>query len=725
MAVQQEIKSQLAKLLATEDIIVEHKHVETAQFNVQSRVLILPLWEKASNYVYDMLVGHEVGHALFTPNEDPPKDVPHSFLNVCEDARIEKLMKRKYMGIAKSFYRGYSEMYDQDFFEIDGEDITKFNLADRANLHFKIGSFLPLSFSPPEKEIITLIQNAETFTDTIAAAKALHNYCKQEQEQESESIQIKEAEAESDALSDIEGSGGVDTDSTGDSDPTISDTDNDAPVESGIDSVDSDLGMDDSSSSVEPEVKTEDVLNNRIKDLTGSEHSYENVYVEIPKVNLDTIIIKNDVVHDEIDNSFRRDEESFVPTSDDLPEHLQYLYSPTCFYKPDTEFNKFKKDAQKEVSYLVKEFECRKSASAYARATTSRTGVLDTKKLHTYKYSEDLFKKINVIPDGKNHGLVFILDWSGSMQYVLQDTLKQLFNLIWFCKKVQIPFEVYAFTNEWNRRGYGCDADEPLKLHYEAKEGLLAVEEHFNLLNVLTSKTNGKTLEHQMLNIWRNAYAFANRCCFNYANRMRLSGTPLNETMIALHQILPKFKKENNVEKVQCIVLTDGEASQIPYHKTVERHWEPEPYLGVNSCNGDASFLRDRKLGKTYKLGYGYHSFTDALIKNLRDRFPSTNFIGIRVLAPRDAKYFIGLYHYGWQEREKVTSEWRKNKSFNITNSGYHAYFGLSSATLAQDAEFDVDDSATKAQIKRAFVKSLKTKKLNKKVLGQFIELVA
>ena len=104
MAVQQEIKSQLAKLLATEDIVVEHKHVETAQFNTDTRVLILPIWEKASNYVYDMLVGHEVGHALFTPNEDPPKHVPHNFLNVCEDARIEKLMKRKYLGIAKSFY---------------------------------------------------------------------------------------------------------------------------------------------------------------------------------------------------------------------------------------------------------------------------------------------------------------------------------------------------------------------------------------------------------------------------------------------------------------------------------------------------------------------------------------------------------------------------------------------------------------------------------------------
>jgi hypothetical protein len=544
-------------------------------------------------------------------------------------------------------------------------------------------------------------------------------------EEESQVEQSKELEAESDALSDIEGSGGIDTDSTGDTDPTISDTDSDAPVESGIDSVDSDFGMDDSSSPVEPEVRTEDVLNNRIKDLTGSEHSYENVYVEIPKVNLDTIIIKNDVVHNAIDAGFARDEESFVPTSDDLPEHLQYLYSPTCFYKPDTEFNKFKKDAKKEVNYLVKEFESRKAASSYARATTSRTGVLDTTKLHTYRYNEDLFKKITVLPDGKNHGLVFILDWSGSMQYVLQDTLKQLFNLIWFCKKVQIPFDVYAFTNEWNRRGYGCDADESLKPHYEAKEGLLAVEEHFNLLNVLTHKVNGKTLEHQMLNLWRNAYAFANRCCYNYTDRMRLSGTPLNETMIALHQILPQFKKDNNVEKVQCIVLTDGEGSQIPYHKMVERHWEPEPYLGVNGCSSEAAFLRDRKLGKTYKLGYGYHTFTDALIKNLRDRFTSTNFIGIRVMSSRDARHFIGLYCHGWQEREKISSDWKKNKSLTITNSGYHAYFGLSSATLAQDAEFDVDDDATKAQIKRAFVKSLKTKKLNKKVLSEFIELVA
>ena len=250
MAVQQEIKSQLAKLLATEDIIVEHKQVPTAQFNVQTRVLVLPLWEKASSSVYDMLVGHEVGHALFTPDEDwwLDYDIPPQFVNVVEDARIEKLMKRKYMGIAKSFYRGYNELYDQDFFELDGEDITQFNLADRANLYFKVGSFLPLAFSPTEKQIITLIENAETFTETLSAAEALYNFCKQEQENDSRK---NELEAKQDALSDIESSGDLSIDDVSDNTSPVSDTDSNADVEDRIDSFDNTLGMDDSGDSLE------------------------------------------------------------------------------------------------------------------------------------------------------------------------------------------------------------------------------------------------------------------------------------------------------------------------------------------------------------------------------------------------------------------------------------------------------------------------------------------
>ena len=706
MAVQQEIKSQLAKLLATEDIVVEHKRVDSAQFNVRTRVLILPLWEKASNDVYDMLVGHEVGHALFTPDEDwwLEHDIPQTFVNVVEDARIEKLMKRKYMGLAKSFYKGYSELHDKDFFELDGQNINSLNLADRANLHFKLSSILPISFSSIEKSIITLIQNAETFTETLFAAEALYNFCKQESKKDS---QENEQKAALDFKQDFESSGDLDNSSTPDSEPTVPDTDGSSPVEDRSDSTASDDRMVDS----DPIVETADALESKLKDLINNEHVVENVYVEVPKVKLENIIISNEEVHKYIDDDWIRQNKMWEDS--ELPMTLK-------FDEVDADYVQFKREAQKEVSYLVKEFECRKAASAYSRSATSRTGILDTTKLQTYRFNEDLFKRVTVLPDGKNHGLVFILDWSGSMQYLLQDTLKQLYNLMWFCKKVQIPFEVYAFTCEWNGSRY--EGPVGLSPRYEGKEGLLHVQEEFNLMNLFSSKVNVKTLEHQMINIWRIAQCFRVASMYTYPQRLVLSGTPLNETIISLHQLLPKFQKDTGVEKVQCVVLTDGEAHQLPYRVSVKRHWEDESYLGMRNCHPDRTFLRDRKLGKTYKVGYGYHDFTDMLLINLKDRFPSINLIGIRVLNNRDAKSFMRLYNY--KEYDRMAEQWRRTKTFTVLDSGYDAYFAMSANSLAEDAEFDVDEDATKAQIKRAFVKSLKTKKLNKKVLGEFIELV-
>ena len=71
-----EVKGQLAKLLATEDLIIENRKVSTASFDVGRRVLTLPMWEKASGVVYDLLVGHEVGHALYTPADNWTEDYP-------------------------------------------------------------------------------------------------------------------------------------------------------------------------------------------------------------------------------------------------------------------------------------------------------------------------------------------------------------------------------------------------------------------------------------------------------------------------------------------------------------------------------------------------------------------------------------------------------------------------------------------------------------------------
>ena len=226
-----------------------------------------------------------------------------------------------------------------------------------------------------------------------------------------------------------------------------------------------------------------------------------------------------------------------------------------------------------------------------------------------------------------------------------------------------------------------------------------------------------------MLNIWRLAHCFGHqyKCPFTYPTRLSLSGTPLNESLIALHQILPKFQKENKLQKVQCIVLTDGEANQLTYSKEVRRSYSDKPFLGSGYVYAETTFLRDRKLGTTYKIANGYHAFTDTLLRNLKDKFSSMNFIGIRVLEPRSAIRFIQLYHpQSDNQWEKIQSDWKKLRSFAITNSGYDAYFGLSATALSQDAEFDVAEDASKSQIKSAFVKSLKSKKMNKKILGMF-----
>ena len=127
-----------------------------------------------------------------------------------------------------------------------------------------------------------------------------------------------------------------------------------------------------------------------------------------------------------------------------------------------------------------------------------------------------------------------------------------------------------------------------------------------------------------------------------------------------------------------------------------------------------------------YKFESGnFNGFSDVMLKNLKDNFPEVNFVGIRLLAPRDANNFLKLYYDPGEELIKLQNEWKKEKGFVIRESGYDAYFGLSGTLFAQDVEFEVDDGASKAKIKSAFVKSLKTKKLNKKVLGEFISLVA
>ena len=138
-------KSTLAKLLAEEDIFVVHKQMETAYFNPKSRELGLPIWkdEEMTKDIYDLMVGHEIGHALWTPldmlEKAQVRGISLSFVNIIEDARIEKFGKRKYPGLVGVFKRGYNDLIKKDFFGTSGRDVNTYNLIDRINIFFKGG----------------------------------------------------------------------------------------------------------------------------------------------------------------------------------------------------------------------------------------------------------------------------------------------------------------------------------------------------------------------------------------------------------------------------------------------------------------------------------------------------------------------------------------------------------------------------------------------------------
>ncbi len=704
MTINFEIKGQLAKLLATEDLLIENKNVETAMFNVETRVLTLPMWEKATNSVYDMLVGHEVGHALYTPNDwSFEGKIPRQFVNVVEDARIEKLMKRKYAGLSKTFYNGYKELADQDFFQLEGEDISKMNLADRANLWFKIGNYVDIPIQRGEEmEIINMIADAETFADVILASEMLYKYCKEKKQEETKTDNHPEqpqgqgpssqdgGETEMNQTNKEHGEDSEQT--TGSEEEFEDDSNNDIE---GSSQEDDDI-----------KVETDNCLSSNLKNLIDSD-KLGNEYIEKPDLNVDTVINTNEQVHKVITEFFNN-----------------YRGYEDVFNIADTYFTKYKRESQKEVNYLVKEFECKKSAASYSRSSVSRTGVLDCSKLHTYKFNEDLFKKVNVIPDGKNHGLIFVLDWSGSMCNTLLDTVKQLYNLIWFCKKVSIPFTVYAFTKEFNcitrdENNFTVHPEE----HYERKEGLFAVDKNFSMMNLLTSDVSNRELNNQMKNIWRCVYSLRYYAEYDVPHQLALSGTPLNEAFLTLHNIIPQFKSQHNLEKVNCIVLTDGEANHLARHKTIKRPWDQDVYIGTKSLVPNRDYLRNRKTGKTYAVPYEWHRFTSIILQDLKDTFQEVNFIGIRVVESRQSGEFIRRYCNPSEVEDQIRN-WKKTKTASINSAGYQKYFGIASTALSQDTSFDVNEDATKSQIKSAFAKSLNKKKMNKKILSEFIGLI-
>ena len=711
-----EIKDNLARLLATENLIVEHRNTSTAMFDVERRVLTLPTWDKASDIVFDMLVGHEVGHALFTPNEDwtESTDAPKDFINVVEDARIEKLMKRKYPGLKKSFAGGYKELNDMDFFAVLDQDLDTYSLIDRINLHFKIGASALIPFSIEEKVFVARTDLAETFEEVLQIASDIHQFSNSDLDQ----IELP-------VFPDLDLE--IDNENTEPSSEQSSPSPEDQPSnqlppegsaksrsdEDIIDEWDEDDGYDTAGSEGGETSETQNNFD-RASEKLSSRTTNNPVYVEIPeKVDLDKYVIDWTTVHDWIDSQ-AEDQEPYKVA--------------------DNAYSEFRKQSQKEVNYLVKEFECRKSADAYARSGQSKTGVLDTSKLHTYRYNEDIFKRITVLPDGKNHGLLFLLDWSGSMQYEILATVKQVLNLTAFCRKVQIPFEVYAFTNDWIMAqramanvagGDGIFDQYPESYDYKGieKNTIFVHQNYMHLMNMVSSRSNARDYDRMCKNLFREAFYYSNYTGYRPTVGLSLSGTPLNEAVILMNYIVPQFRQNNDLQKVNVCILSDGDACSIGYGHEYFCDSKDEYIVRPRRIDWN-QVLRDRKTGRTYEQ-FQYDNVTNILLKQLRHRNPDINVIGFRILAGSQLSSFVGKYatHEAYNEIQK---QWKKEKSAIIPNpTAFSALYAISNKSLDTVSDFNVESGAKKGDISRAFKKMLKNKSTNKKMLNSFIEYVS
>lgn len=195
--------SRFASILAGEKIRIYSGKFPTAAFDVKNRVIFLPELDGVSMKVYEMFLAHEVSHGLYTPGgEHGAKEMQASaaeicpehpelgfmYINVTEDARIEKLLCRKFPGAKKILLMGYTDIYEQDILKFistyrERAESGDLMLIDRINCRAKFGEFFPVEFTDEEKPFMDRAYYTETFEDVVQLAKDIFEFSKQKEQE--------------------------------------------------------------------------------------------------------------------------------------------------------------------------------------------------------------------------------------------------------------------------------------------------------------------------------------------------------------------------------------------------------------------------------------------------------------------------------------------------------------------------------------------------------------
>ena len=760
-------KSQLAKLLATENITVQHNNVATASFDVGNRVLTLPIFKIKNKHVYDMLITHECGHALHTKVDDWSEigsdDRLRMAVNILEDTRIDKIMQKSYPGVVNDYKKGFDVLNDSNFYGLDDNNINELSVLDKINMRSKSLERLDIEFSDDELKIVKKVDNIKTFDDVMTLAKDILAY--QEKEDKKQMMnqgdismsggdnEDADGEQDSDEHKDDDGQmrnedSHSDSDKESESDETErKDDETYTEYQDRLEKLKDEMKLEEemAQSSMAPQEMQDDDfgITNRqfeksVQQLTQTDKSSKRAYANLPNAKLDNTIITYKQWFKDFGNSIDED------------YHEKYKSQMLSRY------SKFKSDSMKTVNYLVKEFEMKKSATAYKRASTSKTGVIDPMMLSKYKFTDDIFKKLTIVPDAKNHGMIILVDWSGSMSDVLPSVIQQLMNLAWFCRKINIPFEVYAFSNYY---GYDYDTrSRNLSESFDLKSGDINMKD-FKLVNFLSHKMNNQDFEHGMLNMYLTLECTDNRGYGskpiidwsdsdddgNYLARpislpscMHLGSTPLNQALATMIDIIPKFKSKYNIEKLSFITLTDGASDSGEGIVDDITYGEQNKERQIHTQNVDGRLVINVK-GKNYDMetntrsvSYSSDRMTSLLLQIIKQRY-NTNNIGFYLIPAKSRRHLhwaIDKYdskgNYTGYDLDDVMKDLTKDNVHLTPKSGYDKYFITVGNTRVQSADLtSLESGAKTSDIKRLFRKSMTGRLKSRVLLNNFIEEVA
>ena len=719
-----------ARLLAQENINIVRAAAKTASFDVLSRILTIPLWKDMTPEIEDMMQCHEVGHALFTDAaswiksidsfEKSKQRVMHGYMNVVEDARIEKLMKRRYPGCRKSFYAAYKQLLDRDFFKIKNKDVNAMSFIDRINLYFKGGVTLGIKFTTEEKVFVNKVEEVETIEQAMDVALQIYEFSKakaKEQKSETSHDDIKfdlNEDKDKDSELQFEEFDDDDDDEDADSEDGEGESEEESSTETPSPKVaetKSTSAKTDAQIDEEIESETDKNLNKSLEELADTSIKYEYYEVNTALANDPIVSFKNIISETSgVDSKIAADDRN--------------------------NFENFMKDSERVVNYLVKEFEMRKSAQTYRRQQISKSGSLNMNKIHQYKLTDDIFKRVMSVADGKNHGMVFLLDWSGSMRRMITDTLKQVINLVMFCRRVNIPFEVYAFTGNyynlnWDSKQYTKNNNFTSSLR-RTSDNIIFSDGLFNLLNLFSSKMNNKEFNL----IARRFSSEEIQMEHGYA----LGDTPLNEALCYMLDFIPEFKRRNNIEKLTMVTLTDGQGGCLSYSNNPFQTYSYEKQS--NQRIKIKNFIRDTKTQKTYKIDSAPQSQTEALLRMIKDRY-SVASLGFYLCENRQRILTSAFtdnvaeddnenreYYAHKNTMESKVAEMRRQFSekgfYSMMNTGRDELFVIpSSSTKIVDEELELDSDASAATIARKFGKNLNNRKHSRVLLDRFISYIA